>query len=117
MSFKKVVHIGELRIPKTVYYDALLEGHETSQCGVNFVGNRIEFVSYDSVVIVAESYDDGRSSVSKNMYGITCKGTFSRTTATQMGWFLAEYFPSLTYSDMKKIAEDGSEVVAERVKF
>nr|UVY05914.1 MAG: hypothetical protein [Bacteriophage sp.] len=35
-------------------------------------------------------------------------------TRKQIGWFLKEYFGDVSYYDMKKCAEDGTGICAER---
>jgi len=80
-----------------------LKGHESSQCRVEVsnIHNVIEFVSYRTVVIKCVYSKADRS------FAIMCTGTYSPTTRRQIGWFLKEYFPSLNYYDMKRIAETG----------
>lgn len=78
-----------------------LKGHQAMQCIVNIYNNGdIDFISYSTRVI----------SIRKNQEGkriIECTGTYSATTRKQIGYFLREYAPDLTYHDMKGIAGNG----------
>lgn len=83
-----------------------LKGHESAQCKVFKVYDKtdtlveIQFISYRTLVIVANKNGDG-------VWDLQCSGTYSRTTAKQITWFLREYFPALTYQDMSAIAGSG----------
>ena len=55
-----------------------LNSHPYAQCGIIRNGNTIQFVSYET--IVCEIEEDW----------LHCYGTFSATTAKQIGWFLRE---------------------------
>ena len=70
-----------------------LKDHKKSNCYVVFYDNgRIEFWSYSTMVIAIENGN------------IQCTGTYSATTRKQIGWFLKQYMPDLSYYNMKAIA-------------
>lgn len=71
-----------------------LKDHKYAQCKVLVTPNQIAFVSYRTTVIVADL----------TTREIECSGTYSQTTRKQIGWFLREYFPNVSYCDIKKIA-------------
>lgn len=75
-----------------------LKNHPYSNCYVlkDFEDEKIvavHFISYTTEVITAVK--------SENYWLVKCHGTFSQTTAKQIGYFLKEYFPELNYYDMK----------------
>lgn len=79
-----------------MYKTKNLKDHASAQCHVRIWDNGdIDFISYVTRVI--------------SIHGdkIECTGTYSRTTAKQIGWFLREYMPNLNYYDMKKIVGKG----------
>jgi hypothetical protein len=80
-----------------------LKNHESAQARVTIddEGN-IDLVSYCTTVIIARNHG--------NVYRIECTGTYSRTTAKHIGWFLRDYFPALNYYDMKRIAGTGIDI-------
>ena len=80
----------------TMYFDAVLKDHPSSQCGVIFDNGVVHFYSYSTRVI--SIYPNGE---------MECTGTYSQTTRKQIGWFLKEYAPHLSYYDMKAIAGKG----------
>ena len=85
-----------------------LKDHKYANCHVGIqefeFHTLYQFVSYDTVVInVAVGKKEGR--------WIECTGLYSRTTRKQIGWFLKEYFPELTYQDIKKIVEEDKGIV------
>lgn len=80
----------------TVYYDRVLKDHSSAQCGVIIHTDSIDFMSYSTRVITIRN--DGM---------VECTGTYSPTTRKQIGWFLKEYAPNLSYYDMKEIANTG----------
>lgn len=55
--------------------------------------NYIILISYATNVIIFD----------KKMSEITCTGTYSQSTRKHIGAFLKEYFPSLSYQDMKQL--------------
>lgn len=79
-----------------------LNNHKSAQCHVIESENRIDFISYTTRVI-SIFWENGKRMVE-------CTGTYSRTTARQITWFLREYAPDLNYYQMKEIA--GGAVVA-----
>lgn len=78
-----------------------LQKHSFANCKViTFDDETIEFISYSTKVI----------SIKNNTVGnrkIECTGTYSATTRRQIGWFLREYAPDLTYYDIKNIVGQG----------
>ena len=72
-----------------------LKAHPSCQCKINIDGNRIDFISYTTRVI-SIIVENGKRL-------IECTGTYSRTTAKQITYFLREYAPDLCLEDMKKI--------------
>lgn len=85
-----------------------LTNHKSAQCYVSIEDNGIiNFISYTTLVIQAVPLPSGQ-------YILSCSGTYSATTRRQIGWFLKEYFGDVSYYDMKKCAEDGTGICAER---
>ena len=76
-----------------------LKAHPSCQCKINIDGNRIDFISYTTRVI-SIIVENGKRL-------IECTGTYSRTTAKQITYFLREYAPDLCLEDMKKIQGKG----------
>jgi competence transcription factor ComK len=70
-----------------------LKEHKYAQCHVEFTNKGFEFWSYNTMVISVEY--DGLFKV------INCTGLYSMTTRKQIGWFLNEYIPRLSYYDIK----------------
>lgn len=92
--YKKKVCYGYTTV--TMYYDRALREMPCAQCGVNFTDDgRTVFISYTTPVI----YIDGNG-------WLTCTGTYSPTTRKQMGRFLKEYAPMISYQMAKKVHED-----------
>lgn len=76
-----------------------LKEHKSANCRVVIDDNgSIEFISYNTPIIKIEENE------------LIVTGTYSQTTRRQIGWFLAEYLPSLNYYDLKKL-------VNKKVKF
>ena len=78
-----------------------LRNHPYSQCHVRIDEKTqdIDFVSYPTRVISIRFENGVRK--------VECTGTYSRTTIKQIGWFLREYAPDLSYYAMKAIAGQG----------
>lgn len=76
-----------------------LSNHAGCQCYIITIGNRIDFISYATRVISIIIENDKRL--------IECTGTYSRTTARQITYFLKEYAPDLSLEDMKRIVNKG----------
>ena len=105
-----------------------LEGHPGAQCRVQIEDyGVIRFISYTTEVITAiPSYEDDLidkdkyicvidgENINGNYYYIKCSGTYSRTTAQQITWFLREYFPTLSLSDMREAYRTSSYYIAHR---
>lgn len=82
-----------------------LKDHTSAQCAVRIYDNgTIDFISYTTLVIRLDQDKD------KNRR-VECTGTYSRTTIRQIGWFLREYAPDLSYYDMKAIARQGAKIM------
>ena len=77
-----------------------LREHKSSNCFVRIYDDVVEFISYTTRVITIKQ-DEKKNRI------VECTGTYSPTTRRQIGWFLKEYAPDLTYQDMKEIAGDG----------
>lgn len=70
-----------------------LKNHPYAQCSVCvYVDGSVVFTSYSTAVIYIDK--DGWLYVS---------GLYSATTRKQIGWFLNEYVPALTYQDIKSL--------------
>ena len=79
-----------------VMVDKRLTEMPKAQCGVRFDKHGgITFVSYDTEVITIDP-----------MGWLTCTGTYSATTRRQIGRFLKEYAPKLSYYDAKRCYEN-----------
>lgn len=84
----------------TMTYDRALRDMPTAQCGVIFTNDgQMVFVSYTTPVIY----------IDRNGW-LTCTGTYSPTTRKQMGRFLREYAPTVTYQTVKKIHMDNMRI-------
>lgn len=81
-----------------VFYDKALRDMPHAQCGVMVHSDGVDFISYTTRVITIK---DG---------WLTCTGTYSPTTRKQIGRFLREYAPLLTYQTVKKVYEDGYQI-------
>ena len=75
-----------------------LEGHKYAQAYVMINEYEMGYVlvSYKTWIVEALRYECG--------YKIRCAGLYSMTTRKHIGWFLREYFPKISYYDIKKIA-------------
>lgn len=62
-----------------------LKNHPYAQCHVEIRNNSVEFVSYSTSVIEI------------NNNWLRCSGLYSMTTRKQIGWFLKEYAPMISY--------------------
>ena len=70
-----------------------LKNHPYAQCSVHvFLDGSVVFTSYKTDVIYIDK--DGWLYVS---------GLYSATTRKQIGWFLKEYVPELSYYDIKSL--------------
>lgn len=76
-----------------------LRDHSSAQCHVNCQDDAIDFISYKTRVISIR--------IENGVRMVECTGTYSRTTAKQIGWFLREYASDLNYYMMKEIAQKG----------
>lgn len=77
-----------------------LSNHKSAQCEVRIgTDGVIIFRSYVTDVIIATPIEDNR-------YELECSGLYSMTTRKQIGWFLREYFPQITFADIKKACEN-----------
>lgn len=75
----------------TMHYDRALRDMPYAQCGVNIhADGTIDFISYTTrvITITPEGW-------------LECTGTYSPTTRKQIGRFLKEYAPRLTYHHIK----------------
>ena len=72
-----------------------LSEHLYSQCHVEIAANgNINFFSYATLVCRIE---DG---------WLSCTGLYSMTTRKQIGWFLKEYAPDMTFQMVKQCVSD-----------
>lgn len=76
-----------------------LNNHASAQCHVVIDKEGIHFISYTTRVISIVRKAGERL--------VECTGTYSATTRKQIGWFLKEYAPDLSYYDMKAIVGKG----------
>lgn len=75
-----------------------LTNHPYSQCHVELNDGGIKFVSYGWYVVIGMDADGWMSFRNPHYSATTCK---------QVGWFLQEYFPALTYHTVKQLYNDG----------
>lgn len=76
-----------------------LANHPYSQCHVNeYEDGTIEFVSYATKVVIIRP--------DEYMYALPAFSC-SATTRKQVGWFLREYAPSVSYSFLKEHERHG----------
>ena len=71
-----------------------LDNHRYSQCHVEIDAAAIHFFSYSTLVC---SIEEG---------WLSCSGLYSMTTRKQIGWFLKEYAPRITFQMVKQCVED-----------
>lgn len=77
-----------------------LRNHPSCQCHIRHnEDGSIDFISYATRVITLMVKDGKRM--------VECTGTYSKTTARQITYFLREYAPDLTLTDMKRIIGGG----------
>lgn len=77
-----------------------LKNHAYSQCFVRIYENGdVDFISYTTLVLSIRYAKNGRT--------VECTGLYSATTRKQIGWFLREYAPDLSYYQIKEIAGEG----------
>ena len=100
-----------------------LKNHPYAQCEViiDMDTKVIQFISYSTLVIVCfpkgsrlnefDIYVPNGHDITDCDYMLYCSGTYSHTTRRQISWFLREYFPELSYQDMKTISEYGNTVI------
>lgn len=75
--------------------------HQSANCRVCINDDAsIDFISYATRIITIRRN-------AKNQREIECTGTYSATTRKQIGYFLREYAPDLSYYDMKGIVGKG----------
>lgn len=106
-----------------------LAHHPGCQCRVQISEDGvIDFISYTTLVIravpqkLAPQYFDERTDlvqksgeyIDDEAYFLECTGTYSQTTRKQIGYFLKEYFGSITYQDIKEIAGENTVIIAHR---
>ena len=86
-----------------------LEGHKYAQAHVVFDECKLGFVlvSYSTCVVEALRYEGA--------YKIRCSGLYSMATRKHIGWFLREYFPKISYYDIKKIAGTGDYIIVDKI--
>ena len=77
-----------------------LKNHPYAQCYVSIDPNvGIHFYSYKTLVIY----------IDKSGW-LRCTGTYSPTTRRQIGWFLREYAPMISYQMVKQCVIDCAEI-------
>src|SRR5574344_1363003 len=80
------------------YHSTNLKKHKSAQCHIDLFDNGdIRFISYTTTVIY----------YCKHLDRLYCTGTYSQTTRKQIGWFLREYFPCVSYQNMRNCYEYG----------
>lgn len=74
--------------------------HPYAQASVRlYASGELVFISYSTPVIIVSG--DG---------WMRCTGTYSQTTRKQIGWFLRERFPGLSYHTAKLLYTDRMEM-------
>ena len=95
MKYKARVVIGYYEKTVEVEVDARLRLMPNAQCGVRFDEyGGVHFISYETEVITVDPHG-----------WLTCSGTYSATTRRQIGRFLSEYYPNITYQLAKHCYE------------
>ena len=111
-------------------YGKKLDGHGGCQCRVQIDKEHgiIDFISYTTLVIRAYRNDcdykptdcdiwvKNTENTDGEYWLLKCTGTYSRTTARQISYFLREYFANLDYYAMKEIAGTDTLAVAHLTK-
>ena len=77
-----------------------LANHPYAKCHVGIEPGLIVLVSYTTPVIFLTEKNGCRF--------VECTGTYSQTTRKQIGYFLKEYAPDLTYQAVKAIVGQGA---------
>lgn len=72
-----------------------LTAHASAQCHIELNPNSTVFVSYTTPVIIIDT-----------LGWLEITGLYSMTTRKQIGWFLKEYAPSITFQMVKQCLED-----------
>lgn len=80
-----------------------LQGHPSAQCKVILTGKAITLVSYTTEVIRVSRTEGG--------FIMACTGLYSMTTRKHIGYFLKEYYPNVSYQDIKAIAGTGESII------
>lgn len=78
-----------------------LKEHKNAQCKVlvSDDNKRIIFQSYNTHVIDCNFIP---AQMGEPYFKLICNNTYSPTTRKQIGYFLKEYFPNLSYYDIKQ---------------
>lgn len=85
-----------------------LKEHEYANARVEIdEGVKIVLYSYATPVIICE-----RVYTPHEQWAIYCTGTYTQTTRKHIGYFLKEFFPHLSYYDMKSIAGTGKAIIS-----
>ena len=72
-----------------------LRGHEHANAKVVFTDDGVlKLYSYDTEIISVDTDSTGNRQV-------TCTGLYSMTTRKHISWFLREYFPDITYNQVR----------------
>lgn len=83
-----------------------LKNHPYANCGVIETEKQVVFVSYITPVLI----------IDKEAKTMECTGLYSPTTSRQIGWFLSEYYPEISYFDVKEAVEHGYDINLESVR-
>lgn len=83
------------------YTTRRLSDHASAQCSIKL---------FDNGDVVLRSYATDVLYFRKETNSLICTGTYSATTRKQIGWFLREYFPEISYHDVKR-AYDRDEAI------
>lgn len=73
-----------------------LKNHKYAQCGVEKNIEMYIFKSYSTDVILWNTFTNE----------IMCTGLYSMTTRRQISWFLKEYFPNLSYNQIRDMPKN-----------
>lgn len=92
-----------------------LTGHESMRCYVMLwrKTGTIRFRSYQTVVVVATRGSDGTYTLAPTGKFYKKNQVYTPTTGTQIGAFLSEYFPGVTYREFKQAALANKTISAE----
>lgn len=90
------------------YRRVTLAEHKSAQCRVRL---------YDNGDICLQSYNTDVIYYAHKTGFLYCTGTYSATTRKHISWFLREYFPNVSYQEMRDACHNKQKVNARVTTF